>query len=358
MGNKKDVIIQMLIGAVCGVAGVELGSRLLPEDGGIESLLLLVAGIVIWTVVHIIIHEFGHLVCGLLSGYKFVSFRVGSIMLMKSRGKYSIKRFNIPGTGGQCLLDPPDMVEGCYPIRLYNFGGGLFNLLLAGACLAVSITADSGALTFFLAPSVLLGVVFAATNLIPLKIGGIANDGYNLLSLGKDEAAAKAFWQQLRINRLQSDGIRLKDMDEALFDSAQLEAEGNPLIDQLKLFWMQRLMDEKRFDEAMQWGRTLGNSKGLLDLLRYMVNVEMLYLELIGECREDLVRMRYTKELKKYLKMVKGYPSTPRLKYAYAVRFVHSEKMAAKAKEDFYRVVKKYPMAGEIATEMELFQEV
>ena len=358
MGKNKETIIFAGIGALAGIAMAHFSEKLLPDMNGFLALLLLLLGLVAIAFLHIIIHEFGHLICGLLSGYKFVSFRVGSIMLIKIRGKYCFRRFSIPGTGGQCLLDPPEPKNGYYPVKLYNFGGGLFNLTLAAASAVVGITTDSRAVLFFAILSAALGLFFMATNLIPMKVSGIANDGYNLVSLENDPVSSKAFWQQLRINKLQSDGFRLKEIDAKFFDSAFSEIEGNPLVDQIKMFWLQRLLDEKRFDEAADWARNLIRSKGLLDLFKNMIDVEMLYLELIGECREDLIRIRYTKELKKYLKTVNGYPSTHRLKYAYAVRFAHSEKMAAKAEKDFREAAKKYPMVGEIATEKELFMEI
>ena len=66
----------------------------------------------------------------------------------------------------------------------------------------------------------------------------------------------------------------------------------------------------------------------------------------------------YRKDIQKWMKSVKGYPSTHRVRYAYATRFAHDEKMAAKAKADFEKVMKTYPMLGEIETEKELFAEV
>ena len=82
-----------------------------------------------------ILHEGGHLVCGLLSGYRFLSFRVGSFTLLRQNGRLVLRRFYLPGTGGQCLLEPPDGDE--VPFRLYNLGGGLANLLSA---LAAALT--------------------------------------------------------------------------------------------------------------------------------------------------------------------------------------------------------------------------
>ena len=63
-------------------------------------------------VLQVVIHEAGHLICGLLSGYTFSSFRIGSMMILKENGRFVTKRLKIAGTGGQCLMAPPVMVNG------------------------------------------------------------------------------------------------------------------------------------------------------------------------------------------------------------------------------------------------------
>lgn len=77
----------------------------------------------------IILHETGHLVCGLLSGYKFVSFRIYSLTFIKMDGRLRVRRYSIAGTGGQCLLTPPDLPLKKIPTGWYNFGGVLFNII-------------------------------------------------------------------------------------------------------------------------------------------------------------------------------------------------------------------------------------
>ena len=42
--------------------------------------------------IHTIIHEAGHLIAGLMSGYKFLLFRIGSLTLIHSDGKYQLKK--------------------------------------------------------------------------------------------------------------------------------------------------------------------------------------------------------------------------------------------------------------------------
>ena len=73
--------------------------------------------------IHVILHEGGHLIFGLLSNFEFVSFRVGSLTLVKEDNKFLIKKFKIAGTGGQCLMMPStDNYKEC-PYILYNLGG-------------------------------------------------------------------------------------------------------------------------------------------------------------------------------------------------------------------------------------------
>ena len=85
----------------------------------------------------IIIHEGGHLVFGLLTGYRFSSFRIGSVILTKDGGKFRIGSFSMAGTGGQCLLYPPEEKDGKTPYVLYNLGGVIMNLAACAVSFAL-----------------------------------------------------------------------------------------------------------------------------------------------------------------------------------------------------------------------------
>jgi len=43
--------------------------------------------------IQIAIHEFGHMIFGLITGYKFSSFRMGNLMWVKEEGENSIETF-------------------------------------------------------------------------------------------------------------------------------------------------------------------------------------------------------------------------------------------------------------------------
>ena len=97
----------------------------------IFKMILVALVFLIGYILHIFIHEGGHLIFGLLSGYEFVSFRVGSFVLIREDGKFRFKRYNIPGTAGQCLMMPPEKKEGSFPFILYNLGGALTNIIVS-----------------------------------------------------------------------------------------------------------------------------------------------------------------------------------------------------------------------------------
>ncbi|MCI9640762.1 MAG: M50 family metallopeptidase [Emergencia sp.] len=365
MENKKKVkaklvstlpyIVGMICGGLLGYFGMEIFS-----GHGLEIPLLILSFAVIVYVL-IITHEAGHLVCGLLSGYKFVSFRIGSLIFVKQEDKILRKKFSIPGTGGQCLLDPPDKDEdGGYPAVLYNLGGGLSNLLFSAAgFIGMSLCPQETTGRMICLILGLMGLYFAVTNLVPLKMGGVANDGYNIKTFRSDKESADAFWRQMRINKLQqTDGKRLAEMPEEYFVVPEGDFSGNPLVEAIAFAEMQRRMDEGRFDEAQAAGYKLFSSPKLLPFYKNFVQMELLFLELIGQCRKEEVDRLYTKQLKKFMKSIKGYPNTQRTLYAYAVRFSKDEEAAKKAKANFEKVLKTYPTPGEIRTEQKLMEVV
>ncbi len=147
-------------------------------EGRFGVRLLIYAGFLIFMcvviVAQLILHEAGHLIARLLSGYKFSSFRVFSFMWLRDGNRIRLCRLSIAGTGGQCLMTPPPMKDGKIPVMLYNLGGPLMNLILAIASAIISVAV--GIMTL---PGVLLmifaaaGLTFAITNGVPMHTGTV-----------------------------------------------------------------------------------------------------------------------------------------------------------------------------------------
>ena len=112
----------MMIGGVCGVMMASFMDQRGSADSSIlEELIplgILFVGMYIGIFLQLTIHEAGHLVFGLRSGYQFSSFRIGSFMWLKENDRSVLRKLSLAGTGGQCLMVPPQMQDGKIPVIL------------------------------------------------------------------------------------------------------------------------------------------------------------------------------------------------------------------------------------------------
>lgn len=135
-------------------------------------------------VLQIILHELGHLLFGLLSGYRFVSFRFGFRLLAQC------------GQLCRCVMCPPELDEdGTFPLSLYSLGGIFLNLL-SGLLFLLLYFISGGMLllTLFSLSAGILGLGFGLMFALPVKY----SDGYNALWLNDDDAALHGHWLCLR----------------------------------------------------------------------------------------------------------------------------------------------------------------
>ena len=353
----------MLIGAICGfimVWYIDNSSADTPLYQEILSLAGLFLGMYVALFFHMIVHEAGHLVFGLMTGYKFCSFRIASFMWLKENGKLKMKRLTLAGTGGQCLMTPPDMKDGKIPLVLYNLGGSFINIII-GALFLV------GYLIFsdipFLSPILLIfaavGFMTAMMNGIPMRMGTVDNDGYNAFALSKSKEAVEAFWVQLKVAEQSSKGVRLKDMPAEWFAVPSDEAMKNSMVATRCVFTCNRLMDEEKFEEAdALMAHLLEIESGIVGLHHDLLMCDRIYVELIGQNRTEVIASMMTKEQKKFMKAMKRFPSVLRTQYAFAVLEEKNVLKAETIKGDFDKAAKSYPYPHEIESERELMRIV
>lgn len=354
-------LFMVLLGAALGiVAGKDLFDVV--EDVTFGEYLLHIAWLIVMltaaSYLQLILHEGGHLVCGLLTGYRFVSFRIGSWMVQRENGRLRWHRYTLAGTGGQCLLAPPKITDGKMPYKIYNLGGALTNLLFAllSGLLAIKYS-DIWAAKVFFEMTALVGVGMALTNGIPLRAQGIANDGANARDLGKDPAALQAFWVQLSMNAKQADGVALRDMPEEWF---ALPAEGldNILVATQAVLHANRLMDEQRFAETAQAIDELeAQETAILPLHRNLLLCDRLTCALLtGEEPQPWLDRWNGKEMQAFRRQMRNFLCVLRTEYLAALL---AEKDAAKAetfRARFEKQAKTYPYAAEAASERALLE--
>ncbi|WP_426348635.1 hypothetical protein ACPWSR_12875 [Alloiococcus sp. CFN-8] len=350
----------MVMGGVCGIF---IARYLMDMSDGQASLreiiykgVLLFISVYIAIFLQIILHEGGHLVFGLITGYKFSSFRIGSLMWIKIDGRLRLRRLSIAGTGGQCLMVPPEFKNGRIPFVLYNFGGSIMNLIISGIFGALYfIFPRGGSLSIFFLMITIIGIAFALMNGIPLSLGTVDNDGYNALSMGNNPDSLRAFYVQMKINEQITKGVRLKDMPQEWFVIPSEEAMKNSMVASLGVFACNRLMDSMDFIKAEEtMKKLLELDTGILGLHRSLMMLDLVYCEVINENRPEVLDKLLGKSEKQIMKVMKSFPSILRTQYAYALLAEKDAQKAEELKLKFEKIAMSYPHPSEITAEGEL----
>lgn len=352
-GGVLMVLLYVLVGGYCGILIMRYMDAASLQGFGSYLLVfaLMLAGMYVIMLLQIILHEGGHLIFGLLSGYGFSSFRVGSLMLQKTEEGLRFRRLSLAGTGGQCLMTPPALKDGTMPFVLYNLGGVLMNLLTVLVCFPLSLLWPWTPAGLFLQMAAAIGLVFALANGLPLHLAEVDNDGANIVSMKKSPAAVRAFWTQLEANELASRGVRLKDMPEEWFALPDEKELQNGITASVAVLRESRLTDMLRIEEADEAARALleGDVR-LQGMYRSLLTCDRIFFALLRG--EDPAAM-LSKELKQFMKAMKSFPSVLRCEYALALRAGDRQK-AAKLREDFEKMARNYPNPSDIESEREL----
>ena len=361
-GNLLMMLCFMLIGAVCGIVMMEyidyvFGDNL-PVGESLFNLAVAFFGMYIAIFLQIIIHETGHLIAGLLTGYTFSSFRFGSLMWMKDNETIKFRKLSLAGTGGQCLMNPPDMVDGKMPFVFYNLGGSLMNFITIPICAVLFfLFSKVPYFSLFLLMMCIVGFGCALMNGIPMKLGMINNDGYNAKDLGKSPEALKSFWVQLKVTEQMSKGVRLKDMPSEWFYLPDEDGIKNSMTAVMAVFYANKLMDEQAFaDAAALLDKLLAAESGIVGLHRNLLICDRLYCELINKKNSEVVDKLYSKEQKKFIKQMRKFPTVIRTEYTYALLYKNDADKAAQIKELFEKCAKTHPYASDIESERELLE--
>lgn len=351
-----SIITFVLMGGVLGFLLGNYASGLGQVSPFIGVIMLPV--VLVSMIIHIVVHEAGHLVFGLLSGYKFSSFRIFNFMWVKKNEKIIFKRLKITGTAGQCLMSPPDMVNGRIPVVLFNLGGIIMNVAVSLVFLVFFFAFNCSAyVSLALLIFVFAGFVTALMNGIPMNSGAVSNDGYNAVSLTKDTNAMRSFWVQMKVTEMLTKGVRVKDMPAEWFEVPDDETMKNGMAAVMGVFAANRLMDEQKFEEADSLMKhILEIDSGITPLHRNLVLCDRAYVEMIGENRKSVFDELLTKELWSFIKKMKKFPSVLRTEYTYSLLVLKDVDKAEKIKKLFDKVALTYPYPQDIQSERELME--
>ena len=346
-----------LIGLFCLDPVFVLIDRVGSTIVGLTATILFVSG----TILSVIIHEAGHLIFGLMTGYRFVSFRIFSFAWIRCDDGIKLKRYSIPGTAGQCLMSPPEIKDGKIPTVIYNLGGcilGFVFSLIFGAIAYLTYGLPVVYLIFLILS--LVNLVTALVNFIPNRGAQISNDGANAISIRKNPESTCAFHTQLSIAERQFMGEMLSDMPEEWFRMPADELLDNPLTASIAFLRAMRLMEQKRIDEARDViEHILSTDAAVVGVNKTTLLLELLYIASINGDRIAAHRIFNVE-----LKHGKGVPKSfafLRVVYAYECLILEDEKAALKTRNRIDKALlklKNFAFLRQIESELECIKRV
>lgn len=358
-GSIFPTILILLLGVGCGIFAAQLipdSLYDLPFPQFILFLFLFFLSLYAAFFFHIAVHEAGHLVFGLLSGYRFSSYRLGGLMLLHDGERLRFARLSLAGTGGQCLMVPPEEKDGRIPVLLYNLGGALMNLILSLIAFLVWIPLrEHSYVAALLMLFVIVGIMQAAINGIPMRLGMVDNDGYNAFAIRKDLTSMRAFRQQLLVNAAITHGKRLSEMPDTYFILPENADLKNSMVAAIAVFACNRLMDEGRYAEAdgkMQ--ELLAADTGMVDIHRYLLLCDRILCALLDRRGAEAKALWEDKGMQRFVKQMRRFPTVIRTVYAVARLGTGDARAAEKAAADFEKCARRYPYPADIASERAL----
>lgn len=359
----RRCLLGLGLGAVLGFClgmGMSAFGLHLPTGRSRGEFLMVLGGVflILWLamLVQIVLHEAGHLVFGLATGYRFRSFQVGGVILLRENGRLRLRVLSVAGMGGQCLMSPPpDRPPEEMPFVLYNLGGVLMNLLSAavfGALVVPSLPVPL--LPFFFVAAALVGLVFAALNGIPMRTEMLDNDGKNIATLAQSPAARRAVWLQLTINEQMACGTRLREMPEAWFALPDEAEWNNYMIVSLAVFRANRLLDAHDIAGAAALiDRLFAANTAMAGIYRLLLSCDRIFCALLLDDGETAARL-LTKQQRLLMKKMRLSPGILRTEYALALLQNKDRQQAEKLRTLFEARAAKHPYPCEIQGEREL----
>ena len=323
----------------------------------LEIAWMLVA-VLIAFILNVVLHEGGHLVAGLLTGYRFVSFRFLNWTIIRRNGRLQWGNYELAGTGGQCLMAPPDRPVDQIDTRWYNAGGVLANLLIVVISALLLWAFDLPAwLDELLVIMIILGLLIGVGNGIPLKMGGVATDGLNLLQLEKDIPGKQCFCNILEFNALSQEGVPYDEMPEHIFALPQPIDWVNSMHVGAALLAATRMAAVHQWEEAYRLlTEAHDHSDEYMEL--YQLEVENMMTQVcIAMGRDDEARQHYSDKVAKHAERHASTQSDKQLtKMAVALALENDRPKAEAMLHELETGRDKYIHQGDVALSLDLMR--
>ena len=238
-------------------------------------------GAVVGFYISVPLHELGHLVCGRLSGFSFLSFQLINWVWSKDEsGSIKLaKGARLRGILGQCLMEPCKD-ERNFHFVLYNLGGGLVNIITGVMLLVPFFFVHNDFVRSILWGMGAISIILGAVNLIPLREAAMQNDGTNIKEASKSDRAKHGFYMMFKVNADLSKGKRIQDFARDDFVVDEGVDLSNYFVAQIVMFRSSQLEESGAYGQSYNELLRLDTEK-LPPLYSAQVTLALMYHELI-----------------------------------------------------------------------------
>lgn len=242
------------------------------------------------------------------------------------------------------------------PYEAYLLGGVAANLATAAAAFAASIYAESVFGIYLCVAIMLAGVVAALLNGIPMRIGGVPNDGCTVRMMGCSADMRRMMWVQLKVNALYSRGEMLRDMPDewfALPDDADMSNHLYATIAGLDASRRMERGDFARAYDRLETMRAAGDR--LIGLFRMEAACEQMTAGVLTHRSRAEIERVFPEAAERYARLYSRYMISRALTLYIWERFVRRDaEKAAEAARRVRDMAERYPVRGEAQACVEL----
>lgn len=286
----------------------------------IDILIHIMPAIILTFLLQLVLHEAGHMLGGLLSGWRLIYIQIFYIAVVKYRNSFRLTK--VGTCGFQCIMYPLDEKNSAL---LYTAGGVLANLNGAVLGLLIILTCWNNHILCMYAWAFLAsGMILFFSNGIP-KVKRICNDGACFKLLKSDPITRKIHNSQLLAAKELNAGYTYKKIGLKLISSPEC-ARNDILAYQAVLeyyYWLDE--DNDNLGRLAPAALSKAEESTISQSIQDIVKLEKLYYEIIQRLYDMNVNpidlSEYGNDIRKYIEIhgIKGDVHTERIKTIYDV---------------------------------------
>lgn len=258
-----------------------------------------IAGSILSFFLHLIFHEIGHLLGGLLTGWSFLYLQLFNLALVKENKTISFRI--VSSCNFQCIMSPASLYSNPY---VYIFGGCLINLLLTIVGLKVVLAGGRNIVAFIYGWSLfVMGAGFLVMNGVP-RVRRICNDMACYRMLVNDKLTRLCHNLQLIAARLLFKGASYRQLGEGLL-ALPSDYAYNDILAYQALLEYYFYLDMNDYESMKRALGKIKDERNLSHLIKSYYKIELIYISLIDKIKSPqlwgLSKSYYQSLLKKAL---------------------------------------------------------